>query len=71
MDVRYKAFLVREASAIHRQQMVRTAQATGAGMSGGRDLQNFITRLEIFESEAALKEDDKLVEQAIAKLRGK
>ena len=69
MDIRYKAHLVHEASAIHRQEMARTAQSVAAGMSDSAGLKGFIAHLELYESKAKSEGDDKLVADAINALR--
>lgn len=69
MDIRYKALLFREAQAVHRQEMARTARSVAAGLSDSKGLNDFIARLEIYDSQATLEEDEKLVANAINVLR--
>ena len=47
MDVRYKAFLLAEIDALHRQEMYRIATATRAGFSDGDGYKGFIKSLEL------------------------
>jgi len=70
MDMRYKAFLVHEADAIHRQEMARLAQAVAAGFSDKAGFSKFIAGLELYESKAATRGDEALVDEALSLLRG-
>ncbi|GAG85048.1 unnamed protein product [marine sediment metagenome] len=55
MDIRYKAYILAEAEAVHRQEMARMAQAVAAGMGG---LKEFINNLELDRSRADIIKDN-------------
>ena len=69
MDVRYKAHLIAEAGAVHRQEMARVAQSVAAGFSDKAGFTGFITSLELYESKAMTEGDEKLANKVMDKLR--
>ena len=67
--MRYKAFFVHEAEAVHRQEMARLAQAVAAGFSDKAGFNTFIANLELYESKEIMKKDDALASKVISWLR--
>ena len=70
MDVRYKAYLMAEADAVHRQEMARMAQSVAAGFSSKEGYKDFIESLELDRSTVEKDTDEAMMDKAITKLRG-